>query len=126
MEAVQPSESRTGSPVMCSVRTWPSGRTIRNSPSIGCPSTRQPVTMEVSFGWSSGNSTDGRSSRERGGEPGGRPKISYNSSDQLTSSVRRFHSALPTRFAEEPADAPSALTLSSWSAERRPGGPALS
>lgn len=35
MEAVQPSASRTGSPVMCRVRVRPSGRTMRNSPSIG-------------------------------------------------------------------------------------------
>ncbi|CAM5650189.1 hypothetical protein SBADM41S_03314 [Streptomyces badius] len=82
--------SRTGSPVMCSVRVSPSGRTIRNSPSIGRPSTRQPVTMAVSTGWSSGSSADGRSSRERGAESSGLPKISYSSSDQLDSSVRRF------------------------------------
>ncbi len=70
MAAVQPSASRTGSPVIWRVRTRLSGSTMRNSPSIGRPSTRQPVTMAVSFGWSSGRRTDGRSSRESGGTRG--------------------------------------------------------
>ena len=50
MEAVLPSASSTGSPAMCTVRMAPSGRTTRNSPSIGLPSTRQSVTIAVSTG----------------------------------------------------------------------------
>ncbi|CAM5666616.1 hypothetical protein SCALM49S_07910 [Streptomyces californicus] len=115
IEAVQPSASRTGSPVMCRVRVWPSARTMRNSPSIARPSTRQPVTMAVSSGWSSGSRTDGRSSRDRGADPGGLPKISYNSSDQAHSSVRRFHSALPTPYDGAPRPGASGAGPSSAS-----------
>ncbi len=103
MEAVQPVASSTGSPVMCRVRIRPSGRRMRISPSIGRPSTRQSVTIDVNSGWSSGRSTDGSSSRDSAPAAGSLPKISYSSSDQLTSSVSRFHSALPTLLSNEPA-----------------------
>lgn len=101
MEAVLPSASSTGSPIMCTVRTPPSGRRTRNSPSMGLASIRQSVTIAVSLGRSSSRTREGSSSRVRGSAAGSRPRIWYSSPDQLASSVRRFHSALPTRLRSE-------------------------
>ncbi len=102
MEAVLPSASSTGSPIMCTVRTVPSGRTTWNSPSMGRPSTRQSVTIEVSFGRSSVSTRDGNSSRLSGAAAGSRPRIWKSSPDHSASSVSRFHSALPTLLSSEP------------------------
>lgn len=93
---------------MCSVRTRPSARTMRNSPSIGFPSTRQSVTIAVSRGWSSEKRVEPSSSRGSGPASGERPKIWKSSSDQVTSSVSRFHSALPMRVCRSSVVVPGA------------------
>ncbi len=114
IDAVVPSSSRTGSPIMCTVRTAPSGCTTRNSPSMGRASTRQSVTIAVSFGRSSVRTRDGSSSRLSGTEAGSRPRIRKSSPDHSASSVSRFHSALPTRLSREPGRGAGAGPSRNW------------
>ncbi|GAA3291070.1 hypothetical protein GCM10020295_06950 [Streptomyces cinereospinus] len=64
-------------------------------------STRQSVTIAVSFGRSASSTSEGSSSRVSGSVAGSRPRISYHSPDQLAWSVSRFHSALPTRLSSD-------------------------
>ena len=92
---------------------------------MGLASTRQSVTIAVSFGRSSSNTREGSSSRVSGGAAGSRPRIWYSSPDQLASSVSRFHSALPTRLSSEPRRGAggTARTAGAASGDGTGGGP---
>ena len=102
IDAVQPSGSSTGSPIMCSVRISSVGPDDAELAVDGPPvdQAARHHRGEQSPG-PRGTRRTGSSSSGSGPAPGGRPKIWYSSSDQLTSSLRRFHSALPTRLSIE-------------------------